>query len=418
MDSNLPNIDRKFFIDLSNYEIIREVCRGGFGQVFMVKEKSTSKTYAAKTSFFTATDNPNINTEIEILARNTYPSLVQLRGFSPVDFDKHERYTILMEFYSNGSVLAYMKNNKMSNTNKYIYLLGVSISVRYLHNHHICHRDLKPENVLLDDNLYPLLSDFGISKEAADTTTRNIFQTNIGTLNYMAPEMLNDEEYSSRVDSYAYAMIVYHIITEKIPFGVIRRPVKFATDIKNGNRPNIDGIASPDIVNFLQSCWATNPQERFGFDEIVDIITNREFYSYFEGLDVEEVKRYLSIFGDEFEELKVKFNATTETAPSQNVDTPPQPDDDDYHHISREMTEDEVEILTTTLHITREDVLGLYRRAQRTMAAMSPAEYNSKIEFLMGATCRNRSITQAVFEFTNHSFDDSLVILMGEVAES
>lgn len=78
-------------------------------------------------------------------------------------------------------------------------------------------------------------------------------------------------------------------------------------NIHNDCRPDISLIQNEDIAGFLERCWHDNPDERLTIDEIIDFITGPVFCSYFNSLDHESIKRYLDIYGDEFNNLKEKF---------------------------------------------------------------------------------------------------------------
>ena len=86
----------------------------------------------------------------------------------------------------------------------------------YLHLHNVLHRDLKPENILMDENLYPKISDFGLSKITDFLSNSMNVQSQKGlkgTPAYLAPEILADEKYSKKGDVYAFAFIVFEIMT-------------------------------------------------------------------------------------------------------------------------------------------------------------------------------------------------------------
>lgn len=71
--------------------------------------------------------------------------------------------TIILDYMKNGSLDKYFlkPKNEQPNQKKYIILLGISLGMKYLHSLGVIHRDLKPANILLDDNLYPQICDFG-----------------------------------------------------------------------------------------------------------------------------------------------------------------------------------------------------------------------------------------------------------------
>ena len=98
---------------------------------------------------------------------------------------------------------------------KFITLIEISNGMKYLHERGIIHRDLKPENV-------PRICDFGSSRSMPKLHSKSSKLTmtgKIGTPLYMAPEILKGKtNYNETVDVYAFAIIMYEIVTLKVPF--------------------------------------------------------------------------------------------------------------------------------------------------------------------------------------------------------
>jgi serine/threonine protein kinase len=88
-----------------------------------------------------------------------------------------------------------------------ICIYGIAFGMALLHSCRIMHRDRKPLNVLLDVNLHPKICDFGFSKDFAGLD--NLNQTcGIGTVAFMAPEILEGGDFSWAVDVFTYGMTV------------------------------------------------------------------------------------------------------------------------------------------------------------------------------------------------------------------
>ena len=77
--------------------------------------------------------------------------------------------------------------------------------------------------------------------------------------------------------------------------------------ILNGSRPHLGQFENENISDFFTMCWHTNPERRLTFDEIFGFITKEEFYEYFEPFDHYQVKAYLDEYGNEFDEIKKRF---------------------------------------------------------------------------------------------------------------
>ena len=98
------------------------------------------------------------------------PTILKIHGYSPVNFKNQPHPIMLLEYMKNGSLASnlsrYRKENEKEFRNqfkskRYNILLGLTLALGYLHSKGIIHRDIKPENILLDENFYPVVCDFG-----------------------------------------------------------------------------------------------------------------------------------------------------------------------------------------------------------------------------------------------------------------
>lgn len=113
--------------------------------------------------------------EVNLISALNHPALLKFIGYSPISFKKQSRPVIVTD-YSSGWNLANVLELERSclsktgtnDTKKLINIYGIASALKYLHQNNIIHRDLSPSNILLDDFSYPLLADFGISKEIAE----------------------------------------------------------------------------------------------------------------------------------------------------------------------------------------------------------------------------------------------------------
>ena len=149
-----------YLIDLSDYEIVRNITRGGFGDINLIRNKKTGKELVAKTNLIkNKTQNKLfISREVRILIQIQHTTIIQFRGFSYIDFHGDKNITILMDYMKEGSLASLIEKEIKSlcpsnydNTKRQIILVGIARGMMLLHNKHIIHRDLKPENGNLQD---------------------------------------------------------------------------------------------------------------------------------------------------------------------------------------------------------------------------------------------------------------------------
>lgn len=118
----------------------------------------------------------------------------------------------------------------------------------YLHSH---------DNILMDDNLYPKIVDFGLSK-FDDGQSVLLSSVGIkGTMLYMSPELLFDNQYFQAGDVYAFSMIAYEIFTNDPPYKdcTIRQ---LYLKLTKGERPNFNCPIPESYKNLIEKCWSDN----------------------------------------------------------------------------------------------------------------------------------------------------------------
>jgi serine/threonine protein kinase len=169
--------------------------------------------------------------------------------------------------------------------------------MEYVHSRKVIHRDLKCENILLNESLEPVICDFGL---AALTPKGVANQMNIGTPKYMAPELFVDDyndEYTGKVDVYAYAVILYEMFTDSMklddnpgkPFVSLQQ---LLLRVSKGFRfVHVDAI-SPWYWALIQRCWSQGPDLRPQFREIVDLFLSHRSEYVIPGTNMDVLSEY------------------------------------------------------------------------------------------------------------------------------
>lgn len=127
-------------------------------------------------------------------------------------------YIIVIQYCENGTLEDLILHRKeLSEDNARIIFLEIAVAVEFLHNNvHVVHRDIKPQNILIDKNNFAHLADFGLSKSFAEG--KAVFSTFCGTPSYLAPEILNEPQYSCKADIWSLGVILYFMVYGHLPF--------------------------------------------------------------------------------------------------------------------------------------------------------------------------------------------------------
>ena len=189
--------------------------RGGEAIVFEGIDKFTMERVAIKT---VPRENQkgaeSLKKEVEILRKLKHKYIMAFHDF----FEEEQRFLLIVECATGGSLFDRMKVKKKYTEDAARHLLrNLSQAVKYLHDRDIVHRDLKCENVLmktLDSDTHILIADFGY----AAVTSEDTLTEQIGTANYVAPEVLQRIPYGKAVDIWALGIILYILLSGTFPF--------------------------------------------------------------------------------------------------------------------------------------------------------------------------------------------------------
>ena len=291
-----------FLVNPDNFRIIDQLGQGGYGSVFLVEEISTGNQYAAKImkKMKDRSQEKKLIRECEILVNTKYPAIISLHGISLTGFSDFKNKPVIFTKYMVNKSLddrIYMSKEDptmiLTNTQKQIILYGIAKGMQYLHSKKIIHRDLKPANILLDENLYPKICDFGLSK-----ITPNIFlrkqSVTCGTSGYMAPEVFNGS-YDFHCDSYSFGIIVFELINNNFieTFASISDRVSFNQNIFNLKRP--PGMPERFYELFLE-CIQEEAIKRPQFSDISQRLLNYHLPS----LNLDEFMIYVNSLNNYF----------------------------------------------------------------------------------------------------------------------
>lgn len=300
-------------INIKEYENKKAIGHGQYGQVCIVAHKKTGRFYAAKIArdkFKKSSDAKNCEREITVLSKVDHPACVKFYGYSPTDFDDRKIPIIVTELIPNGSIQNMLHNvrankapEQWNKTKILINIYGIASGMEYLHSKNIIHRDLKSDNVLLDSNFYPKIADFGFSK-IFETEYESYQSMNGGTIPYMAPEILTSNHYNTKVDVYAYSIILYEILTNLVPYSDIQQFTLVAKKVSAGYRPPVPNSVPFAYRELMTSCWAPNPEDRPEFSSIINTIDQRIDEFVIEGVDREEFDNYRRMLREHTEDIQ------------------------------------------------------------------------------------------------------------------
>ena len=195
------------------YQIERELGRGGMGVVYRAKDQMLNRTVAIKLLHEDQEQTHSAKFllhEAQAAARLNHPNIV---GLYDAGEDSGRPY-IVMEFIEGVS----LRQLPLRDVNSAVKIMGqVCSALEHAHQNGIIHRDLKPENILIAGDDQVKLMDFGLAR-TTDVPVENFQDTIIGTIAYLAPEILQGEPASPQSDLYSLGLIFYEMTTGHHPF--------------------------------------------------------------------------------------------------------------------------------------------------------------------------------------------------------
>jgi serine/threonine protein kinase SCH9 len=249
-----------------DFEILRLIGKGTFGQVYQVRKKDTRRIYAmkvlSKKKIVQKKEVAHTVGERNILVRTATsdsPFIVGLK-FS---FQTPSDLYLVTDYMSGGELFWHLqKEGRFEEGRAKFYIAELILAIEHLHNNNIVYRDLKPENILLDANGHIALCDFGLSK--ANLTKNDTTNTFCGTTEYLAPEVLLDEAgYTKMVDFWSLGVLVFEMCCGWSPF-YAEDTQQMYKNIAFGKVRFPKDTLSAEGRSFVKGLLNRNPKHRLG----------------------------------------------------------------------------------------------------------------------------------------------------------
>ena len=250
-----------------------------YGTVLLVRHIATGKLYAQKqlkkASLVTTKKLvEQTMTERQILEAVRHPFVVKLY----YAFQDHQKLYLILEYAQGGELFKYLAVERMFNEDTVaFYMASLVLALAHLHkNAGVVYRDLKPENCLLDHEGYLLLTDFGLSKVALPGQGEGSRCTSwVGTVDYMAPEIIQGKEYGEKVDWWSLGALGVDLLTGSPPFAGNNR-AKIQDNILK-KKFVMPYYLSPDAKDILNKLLQKNPAKRWGVEDVPRMKKHRFF---------------------------------------------------------------------------------------------------------------------------------------------
>jgi len=217
---------------MQNYARVRKLGEGGFGQVFLVRDKRDNEEYVMKVvdlSKLDAKGRADAIREAEYLKTLKHPNIIGYQEYFKLKSTQQTRYGaipveklyIVMQYADDGDLESKIKERQ---PDKYFtedqildWFVQMALALKHLHDRKILHRDIKSQNVfLMKGSGIAKLGDFGIAKSL--NSTRAKARTMIGTPFYLSPEICKESAYDHKSDIWSLGVVLYELLALHHPF--------------------------------------------------------------------------------------------------------------------------------------------------------------------------------------------------------
>ena len=238
------------------YEILGELGRGGMAAVYLANDLSLNRKVAIKTMLPELIGKGQMvqrfKREAQMAGGLSHPHIVQIHS---VKQTKQIVYFVMkyIEGRSLGSIIEERGALDLDSARLIMQQAGSALS--FAHHRGIIHRDVKPANIMIDENGWAIVTDFGIAKQ--DTHQLTATGQAVGTPHYMSPEQFGDKPITPSSDQYALGIVAYEMLTGQKPFGgttfaeiITQQLFKDPPDIRTA-RPDLPEAAASTVARML-----------------------------------------------------------------------------------------------------------------------------------------------------------------------
>jgi len=253
------------------YRILKPLGFGGMGVVYLAEQDSPKREVALKLLRFDSASPRQLERferEAELLGRLSHPGIARVYQAGWAETETGRRPFFAMEFVEGRPLHEYVLEHDLDLAAKLALVSQIAEAAHYAHERGVVHRDLKPSNVLVDERGQPKVLDFGVARPLGTGSSATQTGQLVGTLSYMSPEQAAGEgEISARSDVYSLGVILYELLTGRLPLAIdglalheaVRR-VREEDPIAAGSvRRELKG----DLETILATALAKEPERRY-----------------------------------------------------------------------------------------------------------------------------------------------------------
>ena len=251
---------------LDHYRIENLVARSGMASIYRATDIENGRLVALKIPHLEIQNDPALFDRFR--REEEIGKLMDHRGVMKVFSDNHRSQVYMVMEWVEGQLLRTILSEqpKLPPERAVRLTLRILDALDYIHSHGIVHRDLKPENVMVDEHDNIKLIDFGIAGSAGSRRlTFAKFSPTMGTPDYISPEQVKGQRGDARSDLYALGVMLYEMLTGKVPFSGANPFLVMNDRLLNNPVPpsEIDPAITPHLQEIIYRVLERDPKNRY-----------------------------------------------------------------------------------------------------------------------------------------------------------
>lgn len=269
--THTDNFDSTIGLTRSHFHFVYPIGKGGFGKVWKVQQMASKQLFALKemlkTRVIAKKSVASVMNERKLLTTLKHAFIVNMH----FAFQDRENLYLGMDLLPGGDLRYHIGRTKVFTEAQVLFFTAAILTaLEYVHSCNVIHRDLKPENLVMDEQGYIRLTDFGIARIARPENS----QDTSGTPGYMAPEVICRQNHGLIADLFALGVIVYELMLRRRPYvGRNRKEIRdliLAKQVQIRSQ-DLPSHWSSEAANFCNRLIQRKPANRLGFNGIQEV---------------------------------------------------------------------------------------------------------------------------------------------------
>jgi serine/threonine protein kinase/Tol biopolymer transport system component len=251
---------------LGHYEIIRQIGKGGMGDVYLAQDTKLDRRVALKilheNLMWQSQAKQRLLREARAVAKLDHPNICAIYEISESD----DCSFIVMQYVSGETLADILLKERLSAETSCNLALQIAAALEEAHSHNIIHRDIKPANIIVGSKGQLKILDFGLAKiieaQPDEKATQKLSSSGaiMGTVPYMSPEQLRGKRLDARTDIFSFGVLFYEMLSGISPFQNDSNAETISAILND--EPDLTRIPS-ELQSIVQKCLAKEKNERY-----------------------------------------------------------------------------------------------------------------------------------------------------------